>query len=153
MIATSATSPTAEELRPSDAVDVATVQLGVYDAASSIDGGYRPAAITPAAPAAGAAIAAAAYGNLRALFPNRSIQYQAASDSFVGALPAGDAKSKGLALGAEVAAGIVALRANDGCTLTLAPYVPGTGPGQAQKSLDPECGSISAKCHAQSRGP
>jgi hypothetical protein len=132
--ATSATSTTPEELRSSYAVDVATVQLAVYDAASAIDGRYRPYAINPVAPADGAsmdaAIAAAAYGTLQALFPNRAAQYQAAYDSFVGAIPAGDAKSKGLALGAEVAAGIVALRANDGRAVTLAPYVPGTGPGQ-----------------------
>ena len=134
VIATSATSTTPEELRSNYALDVATVQLAVYDAASAIDGRYRPYAVTPAAPAAGAsmdaAIAAAAYGTLRVLFPNRSAQYQAAYDSFVGAIPAGDARSKGLALGAEVAAGIVALRANDGRAVVLAPYVPGTGPGQ-----------------------
>lgn len=132
--ATSATSTTPEELRPSYAVDVATVQLAVYDAASAIDGRYKPYAITPVAPAAGAsmdaAIAAAAYGTLHALFPNRSAQYQAAYDSFVGAIAAGDAKSKGLVVGAEVAAGIVALRANDGRAVALTAYVPGTGPGQ-----------------------
>jgi hypothetical protein len=132
--ATSATSTTPEELRTSYAVDIATVQLAVYDAASAIDGRYRPYAITPVAPANGAsmdaAIAAAAYGALRALFPNRSAQYQAAYDSFVAGIPGGDARAKGLALGAEVAAGIVALRANDGRSVLLAPYVPGTGPGQ-----------------------
>jgi hypothetical protein len=134
VIATSATSTTPEELRPNYALDVATVQLAVYDAASAIDGRYRPYAVTPSAPATGAsmdaAIAAAAYGTLRALFPNRSAQYQVAYDSFVGGIAAGEAKSKGLALGAEVATGIVGLRANDGRAVALAPYAPGTGPGQ-----------------------
>lgn len=132
--ATSATSTTPEELRTSYAVDVATVQLAVYDAATAIDGRYTPYAITPAAPAAGAsidaAVAAAAYGVLHALFPNRSAQYQAAYDSYVAAIPSGDARTKGLALGAEVAAGIVALRGNDGRAVALVPYVAGTGPGQ-----------------------
>jgi hypothetical protein len=36
----------------------------------------------------------------------------------------------GLALGSEVAAGVVRLRANDGRNIPLPPYVSGTGPGQ-----------------------
>ena len=132
--ATSTTSTTPEELRTSYAADVATVQLAVYDATTAIDGRYKPYAITPTTSGAGAsmdaAVAAAAYGALHALFPNRSAQYQAAYDSFVAAIPTSDAKTRGLALGAEVAAGIVALRANDGRAVPLAPYVPGTAPGQ-----------------------
>ena len=46
------------------------------------------------------------------------------------AIPEGDAKTRGLALGAEVAAGMVANRANDGRSVLLAPYVPGTEPGK-----------------------
>lgn len=127
-----ATTP--EELRTVGSVDLATVHLAIYDAVSAIDGRFKPYAVTPMAPAAGAsmeaAISAAAYGVLRSLFPNRASQYQAAYDEFLGRIAAGEAKDKGQALGAEVASGIVAQRANDGRAISLAPYVAGTAPGK-----------------------
>lgn len=127
-----ATTP--EEQRTNYGVDVATVQLAVYDAASAIDGRFKPYAVTPTAPATGAsmeaAVGAAAYGVLSALFPNRAATYQTAYDSFIAAIPAGEARTKGLALGSEVGARMVALRANDGRAVVLAPYAPGTAPGQ-----------------------
>ena len=132
--ATSAVNTTAEERRPSYHVDLATVHVAIYDAVSAIDGRYEPFAITPAAPAAGASLdaaaSAAAYGVLRALFPNRGAQYEAAYVGYISAIPTGDAKSKGLALGSEVAAGVVALRANDGRSVALAPYVSSSAPGK-----------------------
>ncbi len=132
--ATSAVNTTAEEQRPSYHVDLATVHVAIYDAVSAIDGRYMPFAVTPAAPAAGASLdaaaSAAAYGVLRALFPNRGAQYEAAYASYVAAIPTGEARSKGLALGSEVAAGVVALRANDGRSVALAPYVSNSLPGK-----------------------
>lgn len=132
--ATSAVNTTAEEQRPSYHVDLATVHVAIYDAVSAIDGRFQPFAITPAAPAAGASIdaaaSAAAYGVLRALFPNRGAQYEAAYEGSISAIPAGEARSKGIAVGSEVAAGIVALRANDGRSVALAPYVSSSAPGK-----------------------
>ena len=125
---------TPEEQRPNTAVDLATVQVAVYDAVIAIAGTHRPYAITPTVATAGAsqeaAVAAAAYRVLLGLFPSRAAQYQTAYDSFVAALPDGSAKTQGLAVGAEVAAGILALRANDGRSVALPPYVPGSAPGQ-----------------------
>lgn len=132
--AASATHTTPEEQRPSYHVDLATVHVAIYDAASAIDGRYKPFAVTPTAPSAGAsldaAVSAAAYGVLRALFPTRGAQYQAAYDSRIAAMPADAARTKGLALGSEVAAAIVALRAGDGRNVVLAPYVSATAPGR-----------------------
>ena len=134
VLAASALQTTPEEQRPSYHVDLATVHVALYDAVSAIDGRFKPFAIRPSAPATGASIdaaaSAAAYGVLRALFPNRSAVYQAAYDSRIDAIPAGDAKNRGLVLGSEVAARVVSLRANDGRSVTLAPYVSGTGRGQ-----------------------
>ena len=125
---------TPEEQRPNTAVDLATVHVAIYDAVMAIAGTHQPYAITLVAPAAGAsqdaAAAAAAYGVLRGLFPSRSAQYQAAYDNYLATLPNSGAKTQGLAVGAEVAAGILALRANDGRSVVLAAYVPGTAPGQ-----------------------
>lgn len=134
VLAPSTTNTTPEELRPSYQIDLATVHVAIYDAVSAIDGHYKPFAIQPKAPSAGAsmeaAASAAAYGVLLALFPNRSALFQPAYDSRMATVPDGDAKSRGMALGSEVAAGVVALRANDGRAVALPPYVSGTAAGQ-----------------------
>jgi PAP2 superfamily len=123
---------TPEEIRTVYANDLATVHVAMYDAVVAIRGGYEPFAVVPTSPTAGAsanaAAAAAACGVLRGLFPNRAPQYEPACQSYVGALPDGNAKTRGLAVGAEVAQGTLALRANDGRS-TAVTYVPGSDPG------------------------
>jgi hypothetical protein len=114
--------------------DLATVQLAVYDAVIAIAGTHRPYAVTPTSPVAGASMEAAAveaaYRTLKGLFPSRGAVYEAAyTNSLAGIADAG-AKARGMAVGAEVAAGMLALRANDGRETVLAPYVAGTLPGQ-----------------------
>ena len=129
-----ATTGTPEEQRPNYAVDLATVQIAVYDAVIAIAGTHRPYAITPAAPTDGAsqeaAAATAAYRVLLGLFPSRSASYQANYDTYIASLPAGTAKDLGIAVGAEVAARVLALRASDGRSVVLTAYVPGSAPGQ-----------------------
>ena len=114
--------------------DMATVQLAVYDAVIAIAGGHKPYAIRPTTPAAGASLDAAAneaaYRVLLALFPSRAALYQGLYDSTLASIADGDAKTRGVAVGAEVAQGMVALRADDGRSVALSPYVPGTAPGQ-----------------------
>jgi hypothetical protein len=111
-----------------------TVTLAVYDAVIAIARTHKPYAITPTTPVAGASMDAAAieaaYRVLKGLFPSRGAYYEAQYASGIGALADSDAKTRGRAIGAEVAAGILALRANDGRETVLAPYVPGTLPGQ-----------------------
>jgi hypothetical protein len=140
ILAQSAVAATPEEQRPSFAHDPATVHLAIYDAVVAIEGRYRPFAVRPAAPAAGtsadAAVSAAAHGVLRALFPSRSAVYQPAYDQRLAMIPDGPARTMGVALGAEVAAGIVRLRADDGRDVILQPYVSGTAPGQF-RSVNP----------------
>lgn len=129
-----ATTGTPEEQRPIYANDLATVHVAMYDAVMSIAGTHRPYAVAPTVQVAGAlqeaAAGAAAYGVLKGLFPSRGATYEAAYINFVAALPNGEAKTLGLAVGAQVAAGILGLRANDGRLVALAPYVPGTAAGQ-----------------------
>ncbi len=113
-------------------MDLATVHLAMYDAAMAIARTHRPYAIEPAAPTHGAsidaAVGAAAHGVLARSF-RRPAAYQPAYDAWLAQLPDDAARARGLAVGAEVAAGIVALRADDGRLVTLPPFVPGTGPG------------------------
>jgi len=129
-----AATGTPEEMQSNTGFDLATLHVAMYDAVIAIDGGYQPFYVTPAAPAAGAsqdaAAAAAAYGVLKGLFPTRVALYQPLYDSSLAAVSDVDAKAKGVAIGAEVAAGVLARRANDGRSLVLPAFVAGTGPGQ-----------------------
>jgi len=129
-----AATGTPEEQRPNYATDLATVHVAIYDAVMAIVGTHQPYAVIPPSAAADAsqeaAVGSAAYRVLLGLFPARTAQYQAAYDGFIAAIPDGPAKTKGIAIGAEAAAAILALRANDGRSVVLATYVPGTGPGQ-----------------------
>ncbi len=123
---------TPEESRPIYANDIAAVHVAMYDAVVAIKSGYEPFATEPTSPTAGAsanaAAAAAACGVLRGLFPNRAPQYEPACRSYIDALPNGDAKTRGLAVGNEVALGTLASRANDGRS-TVVTYTPGSDPG------------------------
>lgn len=134
VLAPSPTSTTPEELRATFFHDLTSMHLAIYDATVAIEGRYKPFAIKPMAAAQGAsmdaAVSAAAYGVLKALFPNRSAQYQAAYEQRLAALPESQAKTRGVALGSEVAAAVVRLRANDGRGVALAPYASGSAPGQ-----------------------
>jgi hypothetical protein len=134
VLATSAVNTTPEEQRPTFFFDLAAVHVAIYDAVVAIEGRYKPFAVKPKSAAGGAsteaAASAAAYGVLKALFPNRGAQYQAAYEQRLATVPDGLAKTLGLALGSEVAAEVVRLRANDGRSVALAPYVSGTAPGQ-----------------------
>jgi hypothetical protein len=129
-----AATGTPEERQPIYAIDLATVQIAVYDAVMAIVGTHKPYAYTPAGLSAGAsqeaAVASAAYRVLLALFPARSASYQSAYDTYIASLGGGASKDQGIAVGAESAAAIIALRANDGRLTALPAYVPGTGPGQ-----------------------
>jgi hypothetical protein len=103
------------------------VHVAIYDAAVAIEGGFRPYAATPTAPAhtsPEAAIATAAYDTLTGLQPqlgaNQTI-LDGDHSAYMSAIPDGTSKSKGIAIGAEVARAVLALRANDGrgCSTTL----------------------------------
>ena len=127
-----AATGTTEERSPNAFLDLATVHVAIYDAVNAIVGTHKTFNATPVTPAADAsqeaAAAAATYGVLKALFPARTAQYQVAYDDFVAAIPTGDAKTRGITVGTEVATAIVALRANDG-RLPAVTYTARTGPG------------------------
>jgi hypothetical protein len=129
-----ALNPTPEEQRAAYFFDVASVHVAIYDAVVAIEGRFQPFAVRPVSTGVGAsteaAVDAAAHGVLQALFPHRRAVYEAAYARRLAALPEGPAKAAGLAVGREVAAGVVRWRANDGRLVALAPYVSGTAPGE-----------------------
>jgi hypothetical protein len=100
-------------------VDVAIVQIAVYDAVNAICGyPFTPYAVRPGVrrPALSeAAVAAAVHDVLIALYPAQATALDQQYSDYLGALPGHhEGKINGIAVGRQTAAGILALRANDG---------------------------------------
>jgi hypothetical protein len=111
---------------------LALVHAAMYDAVVAIEGEYQPFRVRvnvddPASP--DAAAAAAAYYVLRQRVPTSEPALTAEYVAYVGALPAGLPRERGLEVGANVAARWLALRANDGFDVTLTYQPPPAGPG------------------------
>jgi hypothetical protein len=166
--ATASVAPSPAGLTPEERVagpDLTTVHLAMYDAVMAIAGSHKPFAITAKTPASGGGARAmetaaieAAYRTLKGLFPGRGDKYEAAYSSGMAAIPDGDEKALGMAIGAEVAAGMLALRANDGRLTVLPPYVPGTLAGQFRNPtpvnrIAPHIRPFATQSHAQFRAP
>ncbi len=111
---------------------MAMVQAAIYDAVNDIDrlgSVYHVNVNAPAGSSPGAAAAEAAYDVLMSLIPQEKALYDATLAETLADIPDGAAKTDGIAVGDQVAAGILAWRANDGSNVQV-PYVPGTAPGQ-----------------------
>jgi hypothetical protein len=78
-----------------------------------------------------AAASAAAHDVLTSLFPTLQASFDTALTYSLAGVADGAAETEGVQLGEEVAAQVLAARANDGSTATVN-YVPGTLPGQWQ---------------------
>ena len=106
------------------AVYMGIVHAAIYDAAVAVYGGYRPygnvAVRAPIGASPDASIATAAHDTLLGLQPALGLTppQQAILNgdyaAYLGAIPGGQAKDDGVAVGKQVAEAIVALRANDG---------------------------------------
>ena len=96
----------------------AFVHVPMYDAVNAIDGRYTAYAVRPTSDARGAskeaAAATAAYRVLLGAYPDQTGVLDPAYAASLAAIPDGPAKTKGIAVGTEVAAGWLALRAGDG---------------------------------------
>jgi hypothetical protein len=114
------------------AVYMGIVHAAMYDAAVAIGGGYRPYAISLTAPAdtaPAAAIAATVHGVLVGLLPTQQPLLDVRYREYVARLPDGVAKTNGISLGNQIAAAILALRANDGRNADPDYVQPPPGPG------------------------
>jgi hypothetical protein len=130
---------------------LAIVQASVYDAANAVDPTYTPYLFSTQAPpgaSLNAAVAQAAHDTLVALFPNQSATFDAELAQSLQGIPPGPA-AQGEAVGSQVAAQMLAIRANDGSNYNP-PYTPGIEPGQwrpdplhpTQQALGPAWGSV-----------
>jgi hypothetical protein len=125
------------------AVFMGIVHVAIYDAAVAIEGGYQPYAPTATAPADAspeAAIATAAYDTLVGLQNTNKLRLTASGqaildgdyNAYLAAIPDGQGKQDGIAVGQEAAQAVLALRANDGLDKNpsvsdLNPPAPGPG--------------------------
>jgi hypothetical protein len=124
----------------------AIVHGAVYDAVNAIAGApYEPYLVAPKAnghESTAAAVAAAATGALLFLYPGQQAALQAQYDAYLGGIPDGHRKQRGMAVGEQAAAAMVAARQGDGA------YGPetwpvGTEPGQ-WRPVPPAFGSDTA---------
>jgi hypothetical protein len=117
---------------PRGLIRLAMVHVAIYDAVNGIEGypfkpyAVTPNVVTPASPEA--ATAAAAHDMLVALFPGQQADLDAKYAASLAPIPDGPAKTNGISVGQQAAAGILLFRANDGRDAVV-PYVPGSGPG------------------------
>ena len=110
---------------------MAILHTAMFDAVNSIEPRYKPYKVRLAATpdtSKEAAAAAAAAAVLTKLFPDAAADVQSTLTNYLATLPDGEAKSKGVKLGEEVAEKIIEARANDGGSAADA-YRPKTKPG------------------------
>lgn len=111
---------------------LAIIQASVYDAVNAvtpIGPDYLVDARAPRGASASAATVGAAWQSLVVLFPSQASLFEAARAQSVAGLGGGRGVRQGLALGASVAAEILAARADDGGTAVVT-HAEGSEPGQ-----------------------
>ena len=110
---------------------LAMVHSAMHDSINAIDRRFNGYAVNiQANPSASpeAAAAAAAHAVLLNQIPSQQANLDAAYAASLAAIPDGASKSDGISIGESVAAVILALRSNDGSSVTL-PYTQAPGPG------------------------
>ena len=138
VIVTAAAAGTPPRPGPTSFLDFTMVHAAVHDAVQAIEGKYEPYAIQiPGATGSSiAAAATAAHDMLVNRFPGQAasldttyLNYLAANGLTVG--------NPGVAVGQQAAAGLIALRANDGSfpNPPLPPFIGGTNPGDWRPTL------------------
>ena len=121
----------AGQLPPDGARAMAMVHVAIFDALDAIDRRYEPFAFSGSVlPTASpdAAAAAAAHAVLARLFPDQLPALEAFYSAALSAIPEGEPKTAGIALGEAAAAACLAMRAGDGAASSES-YRPRTQPG------------------------
>jgi PAP2 superfamily protein len=112
----------------------AITQLAVFEAVNAIEGDYEPylgVIVAPAGASPDAAAIAAAHRTLVTLRPGSAVALDAARAASLAAIPDGQAKDDGIAVGEAAALAMLLLRVGDGWDAVV-PYTPGTEPGDFQ---------------------
>jgi hypothetical protein len=118
----------------------AVTQLAVFEAVNAITGGYEPYLGTISAPPGAspeAAAVTAAHGVLKAYIPQAAERLDAARAESLAAIPDGQPKDDGIAVGEAAAAAMVARRKDDGSDVARFYEPRSDEPGEWQ--LTPSC--------------
>jgi hypothetical protein len=132
-------------LNAANARGQAMLHIAMFEAVNAIDRRYAPYKLNLTADRATsreAAAAAAAYDVLLSLHPDKKADLDATLAGSLAGITENEAKSKGIELGKQAAAGIIALRTNDGSNTpedyrpatTAGVYVPTTIPIESTSS-------------------
>lgn len=114
--------------------NAAIVEIAVFEAVNTIVGDYEPYLGTLTAPPGAspdAAAIVAAHDTLVALYPASATGLDLSETASLAAIPDGQSKTDGIAVGNAAASAILTLRANDGSGVVVN-YTPGTDPGDWQ---------------------
>jgi hypothetical protein len=104
-------------LPPPNARGMAILHVAMFEAVNAVDRRYEPYKLKLSAPntvSKEVAASAAAHAVLIALHPEQQSSLDAFLKTSLASIAEGEARANGIALGKEAAAGILALRANDG---------------------------------------
>jgi membrane-associated phospholipid phosphatase len=115
--------------------ELAVTHAAIYDAVVSIDHSAKPYLFGIAAPrnaSLAAAADTAAHDALVALYPSQKSTLDQDYAQLLGQVEPSARKDAGVVVGRVAAAGLLALRSNDGSQAPLLPYTPGTQPGDFQ---------------------
>lgn len=112
---------------------LAITSIAVYDAVNSVERTNAPYALLASGYSRGntdvdAAVASAAHDALAALYPLQKSTLDAELAASLATVPDGARETRGVALGRQTAAAILAARADDG-SATVVPYTVNTAPG------------------------
>src|SRR5262245_52999380 len=129
-IATAAAANSPPRPGPSAILDYAMVHAAVHDAVQAIEGKFEPYAIVIPG-ASGSSIAAAATAAHDVLVNRFPAQAGSLDATYLAYLAANGLTTSdpGVAVGQQAAAGLIALRANDGSFQALPPFIGGTDAG------------------------
>lgn len=110
---------------------LAMMHVAMFEAVNAIEHRYTPYKVTLSADRStskDAAAAVAAHDILLSIYPDRTSDLDAALAASLSAVADADSKSKGIELGRQAAAAVIAFRANDGSAVQES-YRPSTKPG------------------------
>ena len=124
--------PAAPRIGPAGATRImAVMHIAMFEAVNAVDGKYEPykgqANADPGCSQQAAAATAAAKVLIK-MHPESAAKTQQELDAYLAAIPAGEAKDRGIKLGEKTAARVIALRVDDGNDKVYA-YRPRTQPG------------------------
>ena len=125
---------------------LAMLHIAMFEAVNAVEHRYAPYKLTLSADRSTskeAAAAAAAYDVLLAIYPDQKTRLDEALTASLSGIADPESRSKGIELGKQAAAGVLAFRANDGST---APenYRPSAKPGAYVPTIVPSFSTVGA---------